>query len=1181
MRAALSSPAPRRAASAWLALVLLGALGALPPALPPGAPAVAATLSLGTAAAPEARSLDELSPAAGWEAAPAEGVKLALTAIPGGADLPEAAAAAARRGAGVRLELDFQGHGGYAIARRRLDLDLPANYELGFWVRGDAPRNNLEFKLLDTSGDNVWWSVRRDFAFPREWQHVVVKKRHLAFAWGPAGGGDIRHASAVEIAISAGQGGRGVVDLAGFTFEPLPPPHPYARQPVASASSATPGGGPALALDGDPRTSWRSLPGAVGEQWLAIDFHERRELGGLAIDWDRDDFATRFAVLTSIDGAAWQPSRTVERTAAGPGGRSYLYLPDAEARYLRLRLLHSSRGRGYGVREITILPVEVSASPNAFFGAIARGARRGSYPRALVGEQASWTLVGVDGGRDQGLLDEDGRLEAGSGSFTVEPFVLAGGELVGWSDVRAAPSLARGYLPIPSIRWQRAGLAFEVTAFGAGAPEGPVLYARYRLRNRGASTVRPRLFLVLRPFQVNPSWQFLGRPGGAVELRRIAWDGRTVALAVGSEPVARTLVPLAPAPAAFGAQTFDEGPIVEQLRRGRLAGGAAVDDPFGYASAVLAYDLRLAPGATGEVDIAIPLGSQPGSAPPARGDVISAGAAVQAGASSLASAPREAAAMVPPPESGPRPLPPSPAQVDELLHRVEAGWQARLSAVDLRLPAAAAPMVATLRTALAHILISRDGPALRAGTRAYARSWIRDGALISEALLRLGAAREVRDFAAWYTGYQGPSGRVPCCVDSRGSDPVPENDSHGELLYLLASYHRYTRDHAFIEGLWPHVEGAVGFIDSLRQQRRTAAWRQPDKLAFFGLLPESISHEGYSAHPVHSYWDDFFALRGLADAVELARALGKDDLAVRWSAMRDELRADLHASLRRTIAAHHLDTIPASVELADFDPTSTAIAVAPGGELSRLPAPELRRTFERYFQDVERRRGGAWTSYTPYELRNVGVFVRLGWRQRAQQLLAGFMADRRPPAWNQWPEVVWRDRRYPGFLGDLPHAWVAAEYIRSFLDCLVYEREADQALVLAAGIPAAWAAGGGVAVQGLRTPYGTLGYTLTATRSEVLLRIAGDLRIPPGGLVVQWPFAGRPTTCQGCEPPAVAGAAGTGRGSTAGAMPAAGATGGSTAGAVSDSAAGSGELVVRQLPAELRLALRPSRRIPP
>src|SRR5260370_40036828 len=102
--------------------------------------------------------------------------------------------------------------------------------------------------------------------------------------------------------------------------------------------------------------------------------------------------------------------------------------------------------------------------------------------------------------------------------------------------------------------------------------------------------------------------------------------------------------------------------------------------------------------------------------------------------------------------------------------------------------------------------------------------------------------------------------------------------------------------------LFRSVEGAVGHIDALRQQRRTAAWRQPEKLACFGLLPESISHEGYSAHPVHSYWDDFFALRGLGDAAGLARTLGKAGGAAHWGGRRDRRRTALPAAPRPTIA---------------------------------------------------------------------------------------------------------------------------------------------------------------------------------------------------------------------------------------------------------------------------------------
>ena len=94
--------------------------------------------------------------------------------------------------------------------------------------------------------------------------------------------------------------------------------------------------------------------------------------------------------------------------------------------------------------------------------------------------------------------------------------------------------------------------------------------------------------------------------------------------------------------------------------------------------------------------------------------------------------------------------------------------------------------------------LNRVGPRLQPGTRSYSRAWIRDGAMIGEGLLRLGREDIAKDFLRWYAPYQFDSGKVPCCVDDRGADPVPENDSHGELIYLVAEVYRYTRDRALL-----------------------------------------------------------------------------------------------------------------------------------------------------------------------------------------------------------------------------------------------------------------------------------------------------------------------------------------------------------------------------------------------
>src|SRR5438270_3930584 len=99
---------------------------------------------------------------------------------------------------------------------------------------------------------------------------------------------------------------------------------------------------------------------------------------------------------------------------------------------------------------------------------------------------------------------------------------------------------------------------------------------------------------------------------------------------------------------------------------------------------------------------------------------------------------------------------------------VAAQWRNKLNRIAIHVPPAAQSLVDTMRTALAHILITRDGPILRPGTRAYARSWIRDGAMIGESLLRLGHSDVAADYLRWYATHQFASGKIPCCVDERG-----------------------------------------------------------------------------------------------------------------------------------------------------------------------------------------------------------------------------------------------------------------------------------------------------------------------------------------------------------------------------------------------------------------------------
>ena len=1005
---------------------------------------LAALISTAIGAEPP-RVLDDFSAIDTWQAQASDGVRSAASAADGG----------------LRLDFDFAGKGGYAFVRRVLPLDLPDNYEISFYVRADAPVNHFEFKMTDASGDNVWWYPRQNYNFPKEWQLVRIKKRQVLFAWGPTKDRVLKRADRIEFVVSAGSGGgKGSIYFKRLTIRALPPVPDTWPKPVAQASSQLPGGAPALAVDGDAGTAWAGKNSKGKTQRLTIDLGAEREFGGLVLRWRGRRYASNYDIELSLDGRRWRAAR---RVVAGNGGDDPLRLAESEARFIRL-VMRDGPSSAYALAEVDLKDLAWGATPNQFIEGVARGAQRGFYPRGFSGQQPYWTLVGVDGGGDHSaLISEDGALESKQGGFSVEPFVRDGNRLVTWADVKVSQSLRDGYLPVPSVLWRHPDWTMSVTAAADGTPASSQLLAKYELKNLGATARRMQLVLAVRPFQVNAPRQFLNTPGGFSAIHNLRWDGKAVTVNDDSK-----IYPLQ-APASVALSSFDGG-MLPGARRGKSS-THSLHDETGMAAAEMTYDVILPP----------------------HGSVVIGAVLPMAGSS--------AGASIPPAGHG-------AAWLTARQDAVSAEWRDKLNRVTMKVPAAGQHMADTLRSSLAHMLMTREGASLQPGTRSYRRSWIRDGAMMSEALLRLGQPDIAADYLRWYAPYQFDNGKVPCCVDRRGADPVPENDSHGQLIFLAAELYRYTQDKTALADAWPRIDAAARYMETLRQSERVEANRTPERRAFYGLMPASISHEGYSEKPMHSYWDDFWAMRGYKDAVHIAAALGKTDDERRLAVARDEFRQDLYASLDAATAVHGIDYLPGAAELGDFDPTSSTIALTPGGEQQFLPPAMLKATYERYWEFFLARRDGrkAWEDYTPYELRNVSAFVRLGWRERAAQLLDYFYADQRPAAWNQWAEVVGRDMRQPRFVGDMPHGWISSDYIRAALDSFAYEREADQALLLAEGVPVDWLRGAGIGLHGLRTPYGPLSYKLAVDEGTLSLNVETMQRTPPGGVVFTWPW---------------------------------------------------------------------------
>jgi hypothetical protein len=938
--------------------------------------------------------------------------------VSGNAELKLAPVSAGRVPA-LQMDFDFKGGGGFVVARRMLKRPMPEEYAVTFRLRGHGAVNHLELKLVDAAGQNVWRYVHKDLRLPPRWKRMTVDSSEIDFAWGPSSGGRIRELGSLELAIVAGEGGKGTLWIADMAIEDRSP----TESPRASASSALPDCEASAALIG---SGWKPRPDDP-RPWIVIDSMEPRPIGGLIIDWLGQAPASGFRVGSSNSGLRW---KTLYAARGAGGKRSYVYLPGLKTRFLRLQLQEPTAGAVLRVQSF-----EFSRSIDAFWHNVADGEARGWHPRWLHNEQTVWTPIGTSSGTQCALMNGDGMVEVNQGSFSIEPMLWIKGRLVTWSDVASRQELLEDWMPVPSVIWESAEWRLRVRA---EATESGELRVRYRIENLTDQPLTARLFVLVRPFQVTPPWQSFRDLGGVSRVHDLAW--RDGAVRVNEVTlIAPVTESGAQDTARFAALRFDDGCMASYLASGELPGGTQLHDPFGFATGALEFDLS-------------PEGHQ----------------------------------------ACERILRCVPVAAVDSIAGAAFDWGSRLAVSQWTGSGWMTDAVHAALTATAHILVTRSGPALQPGPRRYTRSWIRDGAMMSAALLRMGHAEEVREFIRWYAPHQRADGFVPCCVDREGTDWLVEHDSHGELLALIADYYRFTSDTALLTESWTFIEKAVGCIERL--------------LGEDGLLPISVSHEGYLAQPVHSYWDDFWALRGLRDAVDLARAAGREPLAQQWAALSVRLEASLFVSIEATRVRRKLDFIPGSVEWADFDPTATANAIYLLDVPDGLDRRAVEQTFDKYLADWRGKRSGTVpsSSYTPYEIRIIGAFVRLGRRDAALELLRFFLSDRRPQPWNQWPEIAWRDQQAPAHVGDLPHTWIAGEYVLALRSLFAYERQSDQSLILAAGLAPEWIEDAGVRVDKMPTLYGALSYSLRRIdAATVRFEIGGGI---PAKLVLRPPL---------------------------------------------------------------------------
>ncbi len=993
-------------------------------------------------------SLDEFEKTEGWYFIQSDGVDLQLSTEKG------------RSGKAIRFDYDFTQGTGYGGIQKLFPIDLPENYEFTFWLKAQSPSNNFEIKFADSSGNNVWWVSNRNYAFPGEWKKITIKKRHIGFAWGPTNDQNLKRIDRIEFTIASFVGGKGTIWLDDFKFEPLPIQPKTFPNPNISASTSASSHHPLLMIDGMKSTFWQSETSE--NQTVIVDFKARREFGGIQIDWTEKAQAQHYKILLSNDQNNWEKTYEVSDNQSN---LSFIRLAEAEARYVKIELSKPANHQYFGVSGLRFLDIQESLKANDFFIYAAKNSPKGFYPRSFLEQASYWTIVGVNNDTKEALINEDGLVEVDKGLFSLEPMIKQGDSLWNWSHVKASQNLGkkdknRGFSFMPTVEWECGSIGFQTRVTTSGeAQKNSLLHIDYSFENRSDQPIDFDFYLLIRPFQANPYYQFLNLEGGVGKISHIAERK-------GFIEVDGKIVYSLRKPDGFGASHFDEGNLVNHILENSLPAKNEVTDAHHLAQGLMKYHIHLDANARETFQVVVPFYGKAG----------------------LENLTLETAR--------------------EDVEKSNDFWSSKVSSIEFQLPASADRIVNTYKSNLVYILINRDKAGIQPGSRSYERSWIRDGALTSSALLKSGIVTEVKDYIDWYVGYQYENGKVPCVVDGRGPDPVPENDSHGELIYLVREYFNFTHDTAFLKSKNQHVLLAVDYIQQLIDERSTDFYRLGnDSLkSLYGLVTESISHEGYSAKPMHSYWDNFFTMKGLKDAAEIQKILGETENYERIVKIRDTFKANLYQSINLAMNNHKIEYIPGCAELGDFDATSTTIALTPCNELLNLPKPQVYNTFDKYYGFFTDRRDGKrdWVNYTPYENRLIGSFIMLDQPQRAHELIDFFLSDQRPQGWNHWAEVVWNDERIPRYIGDMPHTWVGSDFINAVRSMFVYENEFDESLVLGAALYQDWIdAPEGMAVRNLPTYYGPISYSIEKQGNQYEWNITGPVNLPANGMKIK------------------------------------------------------------------------------
>jgi len=702
-----------------------------------------------------------------------------------------------------------------------------------------------------------------------------------------------------------------------------------------------------------------------------------------------------------------------------------------------------------------------------------------ALPRWSRGKGLAWTMVGIEDGVHEVLRSIDGSFGSTVWPFTISVWLLESDtkelhspEKLSVSDCQS--SLRSGFLPISIYSFPAGGFTVETRLFVDGRSsadrnharqtraEGEgVAYCIVRVKAEAGRSSKLKLVVAIRPYLVNP---FAGTASTGF-VQSIRFDlGSRLAMVNDSIPIIFD----GRAERFVTSVLSKEGDISSVLRQAKEGSDTEVRHEVGHAMGAVILPVEFS-ATKNEWTTAFRIPLQPMKRKADLDRVRMASAAEQEAAVTLF-------------------------------------WEERLkSAPRLQLPDK--DFENAYYASLAYILISMDKGMLHPGPLAYNYFWYRDGAYMTNALLQAGFANLVKPIMKVFMKPQLASGEFPSIFDLhyKGFGPH-EWDAQGQALFTLAQYYRYTRDKPLLKQYWRNVVKAVEFIKSIRAQRLR---KEYEGTALYGILPPSVSAEDLGPGTWHHYWDDFWCIKGLYDAAFLARELGEKQMADEFQREATDLFQRTQDSYRTVMKDSSIDWIPNGPE--DLRGTSMARGTSPAvwpGQLFTPGDEEIQVSFQRYYEKWIKPFGGAYLHqghFWPYAFELAQCYAFLGRREITEEILRWHLDHQTYPGVYSWAEQI--DTTSLWFhAGDMPHCWVAADYMNALRACLLYEE--NERIMLGGGVPRTWLkTGRSFSISNAPTFWGTLSYSVSVSRDrkQVSLTLDGTAR-PPEGYSIRLPL---------------------------------------------------------------------------